>query len=122
MLAVFTAANVAEAVRQDTDARLAATEAMMADVGPRLDGPRGRRRPPRRPLPAIETSLDHLLHLVRHPVAAAAGKVRRGLPGSRQAPVLTRGKRTGDGSGRQGDQKCHRFDLGRRRRMAARRA
>jgi SAM-dependent methyltransferase len=90
LLAVFTAANVAEAVRQDTNTRLLATEQALADVAPplaaRLDAIEGSLARLDSRSEGIEASLAHLLHLVRHPVASAADKVRRGLPGSRKPP------------------------------------
>jgi SAM-dependent methyltransferase len=78
MLAVFASANVAEAVRQDTNDRLTATEALVADVGPRLAAIEEAVARLDARSQGIETSLAHLLQLVRHPVAAAAAKVRRG--------------------------------------------
>lgn len=77
LLAAFTAANVAEAVRQDTNDRIKPAEALVTELGPRLQAleeavagldPR---------LQALETSLAQLVQLVRHPLASAAGKVRR---------------------------------------------
>ncbi|MEA2825968.1 MAG: hypothetical protein QOG43_407 [Actinomycetota bacterium] len=85
LLAVFTAANVAEAVRQDTDSRLAATDALVADVSPRLAAIEDAVARLDARSQAMATSIDHLLHLVRHPVAGVADKVRRGF------------NRTGDG-------------------------
>lgn len=84
LLAVFTAANVAEAVRQDTDARLAATERMVAEVAPRLSAIEDAVARLDTRSEGIEASLAHLLQLVRHPMATAADKVRRGLPGGRK--------------------------------------
>jgi SAM-dependent methyltransferase len=84
MLSVFAAANVAEAVRQDSNARLAATEAMVADVAPRLTVIEDAVARLDARSVGIEASLAHLLQLVRHPVATAADKVRRGLPGGRK--------------------------------------
>ncbi len=79
LLAVFTAANVAEAVRQDTDSRLATTEALVADVGPRLAAIEAAVAQLDARSQAMATSIEHLLHLVRHPVAGVAEKLRRGL-------------------------------------------
>jgi SAM-dependent methyltransferase len=79
LLAVFTAANVAEAVRQDTDARLAATETLVADVAPRLAAIEAAVAQLDARSQAMATSIEHLLHLIRHPVAGVADKVRRGL-------------------------------------------
>ncbi len=77
LLAVFTAANVAEAVRQDTNHRVAATERLVADVSPRLAAIEDAVARLDARSQAIETSIEHLLHLVRHPVASAVDKVRR---------------------------------------------
>ena len=79
LLAVFTADNVAEAVRQDTNARLAATEALVADVTPRLAAIEDAIARLDTRTQAMATSIEHLLHLVRHPVAGVADKVRRGF-------------------------------------------
>jgi len=80
LLAVFTAANVAEAVRQDTNDRLLATEALVTDVFPRLAAiEEGLARLDAR-TQEIATAVERLLHLVRHPVASAADKVRRRRP------------------------------------------
>ena len=79
LLAVFTAANVAEAVRQDTDSRLAATEALVADVAPRLAAIEEAVAQLDARTQAMATSIEHLLHLVRHPVAGVTDKLRRGL-------------------------------------------
>jgi hypothetical protein len=83
LLAVFTAANVAEAVRQDTAARLATTDALMADVSPRLAAIEDAVARLDTRAQTIETSLEHLLRLVRHPVAGVADKVRRGFKPNR---------------------------------------
>ncbi len=84
VLAMFAAANVAEAVRQDTNTRLAVTERLVNELasglGPRLDAIDEALVQ----LDARSRTIEHLLNVFRHPMASAAGKVRRGLPGARQ--------------------------------------
>ncbi len=77
LLAAFTAANVAEAVRQDTDTRVAATERMLADVSPRLAAIEDAMARLDARSEAIESSIERLIRLIRHPLASAADKVRR---------------------------------------------
>ncbi len=77
LLATFTAANVAEAVRQDTHTRIKVTEAMMLDLPPRLEAIEGGLERLGARLAAMESSIEHLVHLIRHPLASAADKVRR---------------------------------------------
>ncbi len=77
LLAVFTAANVAEAVRQDTNDRVMATERLVADVAPRLAAIEEAVAALDARSQAIATSVEHLLRIVRHPMASAVDKVRR---------------------------------------------
>ncbi|HEX7276335.1 MAG TPA: class I SAM-dependent methyltransferase [Acidimicrobiales bacterium] len=77
LLAAFTAANVAEAVRQDTNDRVMATEALVADVSPRLAAIEEALARLDARSQTHQSSLEHLLRLVRHPLASAADKVRR---------------------------------------------